>query len=541
MQPITKNPTDRSAQPLTLADYLAILRRRKWVIIVALVLVPATAFVMAIRQPAVYRASADVLLSRQNLGAQVSGIQDPTVYQDPARWAQTQADIARAPEVADRAADELGSDTPLGRYTVSPKANADLLVFTVSAGDRDNAARLANAYAEAFTEYRSELDTRALVLAQAQLGERLSDLRAEGQQDSALYASLVENEQQLKTLALLTAPNTVVRPATTAEQTEPRPKRVALLGAVLGLVLGLGIALLWETLDKRVRSEEEIEEMIGVPVLARLAEPYGRLRRNRRLAAVHEPHSPQAEAFRMLRTTVEFANLDLGARSILVTSAVQREGKSTTIANLAAAFAQSGRRVVLVDLDLRQPSLASFFRRVGQPGVAEVVRGEATLEDALLSVTMPEAELAQLPNGQEPGSTNGHALRAPTLEVLTAGIRLPGDPSQFVTSRAVADLLEQLRERADLVLIDAPPVLAVGDAMMLSRQIDALLVVARVAAVPRPALQQLRRVLSTTSAPTLGLILTGSALAASYGYGPYGYKQTESGSRRAPVAPGARR
>jgi len=253
---------------------------------------------------------------------------------------------------------------------------------------------------------------------------------------------------------------------------------------------------------------------------------------------VHEPHSPQAEAFRMLRTTVEFANLDLGARSIMVTSAVQRDGKSTTVANLAAAFAQSGRRVVLVDLDLRQPSLAGFFRRVGQPGVAEVVRGETALEDALLSVTMPEAELAQLPNGQEPGSTNGHALRAPTLEVLTAGIRLPGDPSQFVTSRAVADLLEQLRERADLVLIDAPPVLAVGDAMMLSRQIDALLVVARVASISRPALQQLRRVLSTTSAPTLGLVLTGSAMAASYGYG---YTQTESGSRRAPVAPGARR
>ena len=539
MQPMTTTQPDRSAQPPTLADYLAILRRRKWVIIVALVLVPATAFLISVRQPAVYQASADVLLSRQNIGSQLTGIQDPTLYQDPARFAQTQADIARSPEVAERAADELGSDTPLGGYSVSPKANADLLGFTVSAGDRERAVRLANAYAEAFTEYRSELDTRALTLAQAQIGERLSDLRAEGREDSALYASLVENEQQLKTIALLRSPNIVVRPATGAVQTEPRPNRVAFLGGILGLVLGLGIALLWETLDKRVRSEAEIEDVIGVPVLARLAEPYGRLRRNRRLASIHEPHSAQAEAFRMLRTTVEFANLELGARSILVTSAVQREGKSTTIANLAAAFAQSGRRVILVDLDLRQPSLAAFFRRVGQPGVAEVVRGEAALGDALFSVAMPEVEFA--PSIQEPRGTNGHQPHSPSLEVLTAGLRLPSDPSQFVASRGLADLLEQLRSRADLVLVDSPPVLAVGDARMLSRQIDALLVVSRVETIPRPALLQLRRVLDTTSAPTLGVVLTGSGMAASYGYGPYGYKQPEPASRQASVPPGVRR
>ena len=133
MQPMTKTQTDRSAQPPTLADYLAILRRRKWVIIVALVLVPATAFLISVRQPALYQASADVLLSRQNLGSQLTGIQDPAVYQDPARFAQTQADIARSPEVSERAAEKLGSDTALGGYSVSPKANADVLSFTVSA------------------------------------------------------------------------------------------------------------------------------------------------------------------------------------------------------------------------------------------------------------------------------------------------------------------------------------------------------------------------------------------------------------------------
>ncbi len=415
MQPMTRNQPDRSAHPPTLADYLAILRRRKWVIIVSLVLVPATAVAIALQQPALYQASAEVLLSRQNVGSQVTGIDDPTVYQDPERSARTQADIARVPDVAKLAVEKVGGGIEagalLGASNVSPKANSDLLVFTVNDADRETAARLATAYAEAFTDYRSDLDTRTLVRAQAQIRERLADLREEGEQDSALYASLVENEQQLKTLALLQTSNTLVRPASSAVQIEPRPRRVAMLGVILGLVLGLAIALLWETLDKRVRSEEEIEDVVGVPVLARLAEPYGRLRRHRRLATIHEPHSPQAEAFRMLRTTVEFANLELGARSILVTSAIQREGKSTTIANLAAAFAQSGRRVILVDLDLRQPSIGAFFRRVGQPGVAEVVRGEVPLNQALLSVTMPESELPPSLPGTE--STNGHAPRAP--------------------------------------------------------------------------------------------------------------------------------
>ena len=442
------------------------------------------------------------------------------------------------PGVAERAAEKVGAVTEGGGYSVAPKPNADVLVFAVSSRDREAAVRLANAYAGAFTEYRSELDTRSLNIALSQLGERLSDLQSEGQEDTGLYASLVEKEQQLKTLALLTTENTVVRPATGAVQTEPRPRRVALLGGILGLVLGLGIALLWETLDKRVRSEAEIEDTIGVPVLARLGEPYGRLRRNRRLASIHEPHSAQAEAFRMLRTTVEFANLELGARSILVTSAVQREGKSTTVANLAAALlSPADASSWLTSISANPRSQRSSGARAagcrgGRPRGGGARRGARLRRDARGRVCA------------ERSGTAGHERSPspqPTLEVLAAGIRLPSDPSQFVASRGLADLLEQLKDRADLVLVDTPPVLAVGDAMVLSRQIDALLVVTRVEAIPRPALQQLRRVLDTTSAPTLGLVLTGSKLGASYGYGMYGYKQVESVSQQPPVSSGVRR
>ena len=206
-----------------------------------------------------------------------------------------------------------------------------------------------------------------------------------------------------------------------------------MLGGILGLVLGLAIALLWETLDKRVRSEEEIED-----TSAFRSSPDSRSRTAGFAATGASPrstsrtrHRPKRFGCCERRSSLRISSSAL-ARS-WSRAPIQREGKSTTIANLAAAFAQSGRRVILVDLDLRQPSLAAFFRRAGQPGVAEVVRGEAALDDALLSVAMPEAEFTPSVQGAQARTGITHALRR--LEVLTAGIRLPSDPSQFMASR----------------------------------------------------------------------------------------------------------
>src|SRR5207248_1374590 len=146
-------------------------------------------------------------------------------------------------------------------------------------------------------------------------------------------------------------------------------------------VLGIGLAFLWEALDTRVRSAEEIDERLKLPLLGRLPEPAKRLRMENRLAMVDEPTSAGAEAFRMLRTNVDFANLERGAKTIMVTSAVEGEGKSTTAANLAVAFARSGKRVVLIDLDLRRPFVDKFFTANGHPGVTQVALGMASLEE----------------------------------------------------------------------------------------------------------------------------------------------------------------
>lgn len=225
----------------------------------------------------------------------------------------------------------------------------------------------------------------------------------------------------------------------------------------------------------------------------------------------------------MLRTTIEFANFDLGARTLMVTSAIQREGKSTTAANLAVAFAQAGHSVVLVDLDLRQPSVASFFDGSPVRGLAEVLRRETKLADALLNVRLPAGDRLGATRGV-PTAANGNGSAArPALRVLPAGLLRSSDPSQLIASDALANILTELRSDADYVFVDAPPLLAAGDAMQISRMVDGVILVSRVGAVQRPALHQVQAMLQTLPKPILGLVLTGSTAMKSYGYATYGY------------------
>src|SRR6266481_842017 len=183
----------RETSPLT--EYLAVLRRRKWIVLQLTVLVPVAAFIISSLQTHVYQGDAQVLLGRQNLGAVVNGVQDTSLAEDPQRLAQTQAAIARIPAVASRAIKLAGvsgvsAGDLLANSSVSPRTNADLLDFTVKNGDPETAAKLATAYARGFTLYRRELDTATLQTARADLQRRLHQLARSGLRKSAEYANL---------------------------------------------------------------------------------------------------------------------------------------------------------------------------------------------------------------------------------------------------------------------------------------------------------------------------------------------------------------
>ncbi|MGH3135771.1 MAG: division plane positioning ATPase MipZ, partial [Gaiellaceae bacterium] len=438
------------------------------------VVIAGVAFYQSSREDALYSASSQVLLKYQSLASGLTGIQDlSTVYQDPQRVAQTQTQIAMSPDVARRvvaAAKIPGLDVGafLGSASVLAATDSDILNFNITYGDGETAAKLATIHAQEFIAHRRELDTESLVAARKELRGRIEELEQTGFQDSPVLARLVESEQQLRTMeALQTANASLLRPATGAGQVQPRPQRAAVLGVMLGLMLGIGLAFVRDAFDTRVRSSAEIGETLGTTLLARIPAPPKKLRDHNRLVMTASPNGPHAEAFRMLRANLEFVNLDRGARSIMVTSALEEEGKSTTVANLAVALARAGQKVVLVDLDLRRPAIGRFFGIAGsEPGVTNVVVGSVPLDRALVEVVrMPgarggAAHVAGNGAGTDAdgaGSTSG----AGVLKVLTSG-PVPRDPGEFVNTTRLAATLEQLTQMFDFVLIDTPPLLSVG-------------------------------------------------------------------------------
>jgi polysaccharide biosynthesis transport protein len=527
--------TAHASHAATLRDYLQVVRRRKWIILSTTVLVPLAAVAFSLGQQRLYEAKSQVLLSRQNLANTLTGAQDPTLSEQQVEVTQTQADVARVPIIASRVlkqvrSTKLTTQQLLDDSSVSSPANADLLTFSVTNHDPLTAQRLANAYATQYTVYRRELDTAAIQKALTSVGNSIKQLAKAGGGHSALYNQLVEHQQTLATMeALQTSNASVVQQASSATRVQPKPTRNAVLGFFLGLVLGIGLAFLWEALDTRVRSAHEIGERLGgLPLLARIPEPSKKLRTHDDLAMIEDPAGVQAETFRMLRTNLAFVTLDRDARTLMITSAVEQEGKSTTIANLAVALARAGHRVALVDLDLRRPYVHKFFNVRG-PGLTEVVLGHASLNEALSPIAIVDpGEQRQSSNGNgnghANGNGNGHAKWSKgMLEVLPAG-PIPPDPGDFIGKHALSELLAQLRKRCDFVLIDAPPVLHVGDAIALSTKVDGIIVVTRMKLVRKQMLSELGRQLATVPTPILGFVLTGAGEEEGYGdrYG-YGY------------------
>jgi len=481
--------------------------RRRWIVLLVALLAPATAIALSLRQDAVYEASSQVLLQNENLAATLTGVGSTSLANDPTRLVQTQADLARVPLVARRTLAASGVDSLTVRQfladsSVSPKTDSDMLEFSVRNRDPALARKLAAAYASAYTTYRREVDTAAISRARAEAEQRLAELRANGDANSPLYASVADKVQTLETMEALQTSNAfVVRTPDHADQVAPSPVRNGVLALALGLVLGIGLALLRETLDTRVRSADEVSHALRVPLLARLPRPPRRLATKHLPASLVQPNSASAEAFRLLRTNLDFASLDHPARSILVTSALEGEGKTTTAVNLAVTLARAGRRVALVDLDLRRPAVHRFFGLPTAPGLTDVVLGKAPLAEVLCPVVLEQRSLEPPPHE----GSNGSRAQG-LLEVLTSG-QTPPDPAEFIETSSLGRLLDELRESFDVVLIDSPPVLAVGDPLMLSTRVDGVLLVARLAVLRRPMLKELQRALEMSPARLLGFVL----------------------------------
>jgi succinoglycan biosynthesis transport protein ExoP len=484
------------AQPESPAvESLQVLRRRKWIILQLLLLAPLVALLLSLRQSPEYQATAGVLLDLDP-GDSLSQ-RSAAPAEDPARVVQNHARLAASLPVARRVVSvtrpAFGSAGELLDHSiVATNEGLDLLTMSVRHSSRPTAVAVANAYADQFLQYlrstQAEAHRKALTSVQA----RLAKLRRQGLR-GPIYKSLRTTEQQLEVLGALGATSASVIPVPHgAAKVQPRPVRSIALGLGVGLLLGLAAAFLWEAVDSRIRSEDEVADLLGLPLLGRIREqPRSR---GHDVAMLTAPNSSQAESYRILRVALDSLNRDVGARTLMVTSAIDGEGKSTTAANLAVAHARSGLRVILVELDLRYPSLDQLFALEGRAGVTDVALGHVSLDEALAEVPL------------SPSVTNSDGAYPGSLHVLPAGPVSP-ELREMVLVHSSSDLLSALTSRADVVLIDAPPIVPVVDAQALASHVDRLLVVVRWSFVRRRTLKELRRTLDVSGAPPVGFVL----------------------------------
>ena len=353
-------------------------------------------------------------------------------------------DPLRAQVIADEVAKQLieNSPTPKQRETIKNQAFIDRQVENLQAS-------IDSAETEV-TEIDSKIGLETSARAIGDLQNRKSALQSKletWRSQVARFMSSVEGSD-VNSLEIVeeAGPGSPVGPDVTAN---------VLLAAALGLGLALGAVLLLEYLDDTVKTGEDIDRRLGLSPLATIDVMPDADERRDTLSTLLQPRSPVAEAYRVLRTNLQFSLLgEPGAGRLVVTSANPGEGKSTTAANLAVAVAQSGKRVILIDTDLRRPSLHRFFDLPNSLGMTSLLLDEnLTLDDAL------------------------HPIEAvPGLSVLTSG-PLPPNPAEALVSARMRGLLDLARERSDLVIMDSPPLLVVTDGAVLATEADATLLV----------------------------------------------------------------
>ena len=513
---------------LDLLGYLRVIRRRWWIVLLVPLLGGAAAYVQAKSQTNIYR-SQTTLLVEQTTAEALFAIRGSTG--DPDRELANQIRIIESQDVHRRAIQKLGYDA---KVSASAASKEDVITISGKAPEAERAADIANAYAAAYIANRVESARSENAVAQAEIQRQIDDVNTQikrfdaanpkGGGDQATRNALSDQLTNLQTqLGRLKAASevstggvqTLEKAAVPHFPFEPRPKRSLALGLGVGLVLGLSFAFLVDYLDDTLKDKEDLARVSpDLPVLALIPRVQGwRNRREPMVVSLERPNDPVAEAYRTLRTSIQFLGLDRQIKTIQVTSSVAGEGKTTTLANLAITLSRAGRRVVVVCNDLRHPRIHEFFGVGNSVGFTSVLLGDVSLADAL----------------QKAGDSQ--------IRLLASGPP-PPNPSELLGSTRTSEILDALKSQSDIVLIDCPPLLPVTDAAVLSHKVDATLLVATAGSTTRSELSRSIEMLRQVDAPLIGCVLNGVGgnEQYSYRYGYYYKAETETSGPRTRVA-----
>ncbi len=501
---------------LDLRDYLAVVQRRRLIIVLCVIGVVAGSLTISLLQTPVYEANADVVFEISSTEAILTprnALVGPQVA--------TEIQVMQSRSVREAAAQQLGSAPDV---SVSPIGETRVVRISAKSTEPREAAEVANVYAETYIRTRQEQLVGELLSAGEQVQAKVDELEQEirqlgegagpdidrergallARQDS--YAQQLDQLQLARNLTDSDGVRLVGRAVEPTSPVEPTPLRNALLALVVGLMLGVGLAFLREQLDDTVKTKDELERATGglgtlalIPTLANWRD-----RSRPQVVSLSEPASPVAEAYRSLRTSVQFIGLQHPVQVIQLTSPNASEGKTTTLANLAVALAGAGQRVVVLCCDLRRPRIHEFFGLSNATGFTSVLLGEIPLSASLQGV---------------PGQNR--------LALLASGPP-PPNPSELLASQRSADVLLALRSECDVVLVDSPPVLPVTDSIVLSRMVDATILVGTAGRTTRKEYQRAVELLRQVDAPLIGSVLNGVDQEDLFGYGyGYGYYQSD--------------
>ena len=501
------DPTVDATRAPTVSPFelLSVLLRR-WPVVVATILASVLiAIALSVRQHKQYSSTASLLFREPGFAQVLFGNNAfPSGNEEPQRTTQTSIDVVSSPSVASVAGGILRSkESPqllLESISVSPGSNADVATIKATRSAPGEAAAVANAFAEGYIQYRRETDRRTIAQAEEEVSHSLQVATVPAEQ-----AKLAESLRQLVALrALQTGDAEVIARATpNGTPVSPKPKRDALLGLVVGLLLGTALALLVDFLDRRLKTIEDFERAVpDYPVIATIPRSSGGRVSSQLIG-------PAGEAYRMLREGLRFLDPTGRARCFALTSAVESEGKSTVALNLGCALAAIGHRVILVEADMRRPTAA---RMLGIP------RGTAGLSDMLVSDDDPASYLVEIED--QPG-----------LAVLPSGT-LPPNSADLLSAGRTGAVLGFLRDSADYLIIDSPPLLPVADTRVLLRlpEVDGVIMIGRAGVSRRDRIRAAARLLAQSNRRVLGLVVTDVKVrASSYYY--------SAGEEPAPPAP----
>lgn len=509
----------QDSEGVSLEQVLGVLRRRLPLIVLCVVIVAGAAYGFSKRETKKYTATGSVVFDVNPLSQQIAGL--PAVGSSGSSLLAQQADnleLVKGGDTATRTASLLGhgltAEKVSGSLKVASQGESGVIDISATSTSPTLAAAIANTYAQQFVSQQESANRQYFKSALALVRKQLSSLP----QRERLSADGVELEDRAQTLGLLAELNygnvqVAQQALPPTSPSSPKTSKNAALGAFLGFVLGLGLAFMLERFDRRIRRPEDLERIYRLPLLGTVPKSAAFSRsapdENGKRAALPPA---EAEAFSLIRAHLRFFNIDRDLHTLAVASAAPGDGKTTIARHLAEAAARVGSRVLLLEVDLRDPTLAQELNIKSGPGLADVLIDASPIGEATQSVALA------MPPGKGVGER--------TLDVLVAGAVLPPNPTELLESYAMTGLLSQAKSAYDLVVIDTPPLTAVSDAFPLLNEVDGVIIVAWVGRSRRDAAEQLHQTLTSSSrAPLLGLVANGSTTS-----GPPAYASPSEGN-----------